>query len=300
MGEGDARKRGFAGGRFDLAEVEHSGRVCENPPMNPNETNVAAKPLDAARVQAALAGSLVGHRIHYRETVGSTMDAARELAKRGAPEGVAVVAERQTKGRGRFDRAWVSPPFENLYLTVILRPDRALLPSANMAAALAVRQTAAEMTGANPTVKWPNDVRVNGRKIAGILIEAEFEGGEPTFALVGIGLNVNLDVSRHPEIADTAASLRSATGRAFEREAVLESLLRNLGEWQSRAKSGEPLAPHWAASLETLGKRVRLRWKEGEEVEGVAESVDAQGGLTLVRDDGARLTVAAGEVTSQA
>ena len=283
------------------AEVESSGRLCENPPMNPSETNemtrraAGAKRLDAARVQAALAG----RRIYYRESVGSTMDVARELAKRGEPEGAAVVAEEQTKGRGRFDRAWVSPPFENLYLTVIMRPARALLPSANMAAALAVRQTAADMTGASATVKWPNDVRVNGRKLAGILIEAEFEGGEPSFALAGIGLNVNLDVSRHPAIADTAASLLSVAGCEFEREAVLESLLRNLGEWLSRAKSGESLAPHWAASLETLGRRVRLRWKEGDEVEGVAESVDEQGGLTLVRDDGSRLTVAAGEVTSQ-
>ena len=256
------------------------------------------KPLDAARVQSALADSLVGHRVHYRRSVGSTMDLAREFAKRGEPEGAAIIAEEQTKGRGRFSRAWVSPPFENLYLTVVLRPDRASLPSVNMAAALAVRQTAAETAGAEPAVKWPNDVRVGGRKLAGILIESEFDGGEPAFALVGIGLNVNLDVSRHPEIADTAASLRSLAGREFEREAVLESLLRNLGEWHSRAKAGEALLPHWAASLETLGKRVRLRWKE-RVVEGVAESVDERGGLIILRDDGVRQTVSAGEVTSQ-
>ena len=109
---------------------------------------------------------------------------------------------------------------------------------------------------------------------------------------------MNLNVARHPEIADTATSLRSLAGREFEREAVLESLLRNLGEWQSRAKAGESLLPHWSASLETLGKRVKLRWKE-REVEGVAESVDEQGGLTLIQDGGARITVSAGEVTSQ-
>lgn len=256
------------------------------------------KALDTGRVQAALDGRAVGHRIHYRHSVGSTMDLARDLAKRGAAEGATVVAEEQTKGRGRFDRAWVSPPFLNLYLTAALRPDRALLPSVNMAATLATRQTAADMTGAAPAVKWPNDVRLDGRKLAGILIEAEFDGDEPAFALVGIGLNVNLDVSRHPEIADTAASLRSVSGREFEREAVLESLLRNLDEWLSRAKSGEPIAERWADSLETLGKRVRLRWKESV-VEGIAESVDERGGLVVVRDDGVRQTVSAGEVTSQ-
>ena len=258
------------------------------------------KPLDANRVQSAsaLAGLTVGARVHYRHSVGSTMDLARDFAKRGEAEGAAIVAEEQTKGRGRFSRAWVSPPFENLYLTVILRPDRALLPLVNMAAALAVRQTAADMTGAKPAVKWPNDVRVGGRKLAGILIEAEFDGGEPAFALVGIGLNVNLDVSRHPEIADTAASLRSVAGREFERETVLESLLRNLDEWHIRAKSGERIADRWADSLETLGKRVLLRWKE-RVVEGIAESVDERGGLTILRDDGERQTVSAGEVTSQ-
>ena len=258
----------------------------------------AVKPLDTNRVQAALAGCAVGHRIRYRRSVGSTMDLARDLAKRGAAEGATVVAEEQTTGRGRFDRAWVSPPFQNLYLTVALRPDRALLPSVNMAATLATRQTAADVAGASPAVKWPNDVRIDGRKLAGILIEAEFEGGEPAFALVGIGLNVNLDVSRHPEIAETAASLRSVSGREFERESVLESLLRNLDEWLRRAKSGEPIAERWADSLETLGKRVRLRWKE-RVVEGIAESVDERGGLVVLRDDGIRQTVAAGEVTSQ-
>lgn len=256
------------------------------------------KPLDTERVQTALAGLVVGRRVYYRHSIGSTMDLARELARRGEPEGAVVVAEEQTKGRGRFDRAWVSPPFQNLYLTAALRPDRDSLPSVNMAAALATRQTAADMTGANPAVKWPNDVRVDGRKLAGILIEAEFNGGEPVFALVGIGLNVNLDVSQHPEIADTAASMRSVCGREFEREAVLESLLRNLDEWLRRAKDGEPIAERWAESLETLGKRVRLRWKD-RVVEGIAESVDERGGLVILRDDGARQTVAAGEVTSQ-
>ncbi len=254
--------------------------------------------LDIDRVRAALANSPVGHRIHYRQSVGSTMDVARDMAKRGEAEGAVVIAEEQNRGRGRFDRRWVSPPLQNLYLTALLRPKQGQLPFVNMAAALAVHQTVEEATGARATVKWPNDVRVGGKKLAGILVETEFEGAELDHALVGIGLNVNLDVSAHPEIAETAASLRSVAGREFEREAALETMLSNLGAWYARVKRGEALTSEWTATLDTLGRHIQLRWKE-RTFEGLAESVDDQGSLVLLRADGGRVTVTAGEVTSQ-
>ena len=290
--------------------------------------------LDVRQVEAAMAGAVAGHEIVYRLRTGSTMDDARELARAGAAEGTVVVAEEQGAGRGRFDRRWVSPPGLNLYFTVLLRPERGKLPAMNMAAALAVHGVAQQSlsNGNHPhsriesgtgsslppsrgkggvyghpqsrlgglwaSVKWPNDVLIGGRKLSGILIETEFEGGRLAHALVGIGINVNLDVSEHPEIAGTATSLRSATGREFEREEVLISTLRRFDALYARVRAGESLTAEWAAVLETLGKRVELRW--GDRVlRGTAEGVDDGGNLILLDDDGERVRVTAGEVTSQ-
>ncbi len=254
--------------------------------------------LDIMRVQMALSDSVVGNRIYYQQITGSTMDDARELARDGEREGAVVVAEEQNKGRGRFNRVWVSPPGLNLYFTVLLRPERDQLPYMNMAAALAVFDTAAGFAGLKPAVKWPNDVRIGGRKLSGILIETEFEGDKLVHALVGIGVNVNLDVSEHPEIADTATSLRSEAGREFDRSEVLYSVLANLDRWYAYVRAGKSLTNDWAATLETLGKQVELRWRD-QILTGVAESVDDQGNLTLFQPNGERVTVVAGEVTSQ-
>lgn len=254
--------------------------------------------LDIMRVQMALSDSVVGSRIYYQQLTGSTMDDARELAHDGEREGTVVIAEEQNKGRGRFNRVWVSPPGLNLYFTVLLRPEREQLPYMNMAATLAVHDTAAVFAKLKPAVKWPNDVRVGGRKLSGILIETEFEGDSLSHALVGIGVNVNLDVSEHPEIADTATSLHSEAGRKFDRSDALHSVLKNLDTWYARVKAGESLTEQWAATLETLGKRVELRWRE-QVLTGIAESVDDQGNLTLLQPNGERVTVVAGEVTSQ-
>ena len=256
--------------------------------------------LDVARIQTAISNSVVGHRIHYHQVLGSTMDMARDLAHDGEPEGAVVVAEEQNKGRGRFNRVWVSPPGLNLYFTVLLRPEREQLPYMNMAAALAVFDTVAQIPGLKPAVKWPNDVRIGGRKLSGILIETEFEGDSLSHALVGIGVNVNLDVSEHPEIADTATSLRSEAGREFDRSEALHSVLKNLDAWYARVRAGESLTEDWPrrATLETLGRQVELRWRE-QVLTGLAESVDDQGNLTLLQPNGERVTVVAGEVTSQ-
>ena len=168
----------------------------------------------------------------------------------------------------------------------------------NMAATLAVQRTVSLSSGLPTSVKWPNDVRIGGRKISGILIETEFEGGKLDHALVGIGLNVNLDVDAYPEISETATSLRSATGHEFDRNEVFISALRNLEEWYRRVAGGESLTKRWAESLETIGKHVQLRWRDST-IEGIAESVDDSGNLVVLQCDGSRVRAVAGEVTSQ-
>lgn len=245
-----------------------------------------------------MSDAVIGHRIVYHMDTGSTMDDARALAREGAPEGAVVIAEQQGRGRGRFNRTWVSPPGLNLYLTLLLRPALSQLPYMNMAATIAVHRTVLQTTGLCTSVKWPNDVRIGDRKVSGILIESEFEGERLDHALVGIGLNVNLDVSAYHEIAETATSLRNATGREFDRNSILLSMLHNLDEWYGRVKKGESLTAQWSDTLETLGRQVQLRWRDST-IEGIAESVDDSGNLVVLQEDGSRVSAVAGEVTSQ-
>ena len=255
-------------------------------------------PLDTARVSRALSHRVIGSRIIHHQLVGSTMDEARDLAESGEPEGVVVATEEQSAGRGRFDRIWVSPRSQNLHLTAMLRPTAEQLPFVNMAATLATAHAASRFCDTQATVKWPNDVRVHGRKIAGILIETAASDSGLAYALVGIGLNVNFDPADHPEIADLATSIRRETGRPADRNAVLETLLVHFDDLYADVRRGESLTALWAATLETLGRRVRLDW-QGREVEGLAESVDERGNLILRLDDGSAFTAVAGEVTSQ-
>ena len=254
--------------------------------------------LNLTMLSRALAGRVIGGRIVHRRVVGSTMDVARELAEQGEPEGVVVATEEQTAGRGRFDRAWVSPRSLNLSFTALLRPTAAQLPFVNMAATLATAHAASRFCNAQARVKWPNDVRIGGRKIAGILIETAASSGGLAYALVGIGVNVNFDPADHPEIADLATSIRRETGRAADRSAVLETLLAHFDDLYAEVRHGASLTPRWAATLETLGRQVRLSW-QGRAVEGRAESVDERGNLVLRLDDGSAFTAVAGEVTSQ-
>ncbi|MSQ12056.1 MAG: biotin--[acetyl-CoA-carboxylase] ligase [Dehalococcoidia bacterium] len=255
--------------------------------------------LDAAQVQLNLGTEVVGRRVVCLDKVGSTMDVARAEAEAGAPDGTVIVAEEQTAGRGRFQRAWLSPRGQDLLFSVIFRPRLTQLPLLNMAATLAIAHAASTLAGLHPAVKWPNDVRVDGKKLCGILLEDVIEAGELKHAVVGIGLNVNMDASRYPEIASIATSLAMATGRRFSRLTVLRAVLQELDRLYVGMQRGMSPFADWRASLETLGKRVQVRWQETME-EGVATDVDAEGNLFLTRDDGTFVKLVAGEVTLQA
>ena len=251
--------------------------------------------LDIEKVRRRLAGRAIGSAVTYHRVVGSTMDEARRMAEGGCAEGKVVVAEEQTGGRGRFNRSWLSPAGSGLTFSVVLRPEGCWLPYANMAAALAVRGAAAALTGLSPTIKWPNDVRMGEKKIAGILVEAAVEGNNG-YALVGVGLNVNLDVSKIPEIERTATSLSSEAETIFDRTEVLIAVLERLDE-AYRLPSGVLLG-EWRSALDTLGRRVRVQAGD-RSLEGEAVGVDDRGSLVLQPDDGPPVTLTAGEVTLQ-
>ena len=254
--------------------------------------------LDIPYLLRALDGRLVGREVLYYEELESTMDEARRLAEDGRPEGTVVVAETQTAARGRFQRAWVSPVGQNLTFSVLLRPSSEQLRYSNMAATLAVSEAIQRVAGLNSHIKWPNDVRIDGRKISGILIETSIEMARVKHAVVGIGVNVNLDPSEFPEISAVATSILRETGSRTDRTRVLQATLEEFDDLYRAVKTGQSLTDRWAAKLETLGRIVRVQWNS-HVVEGKARGVDEEGNLVVARPDGSTVTVTAGEVTLQ-
>ena len=224
------------------------------------------------------------------------MDEARRLADDGHAEGLVVVAGEQTAGRGRFDRRCVSPLDTALLFSVLLRPESSQIPYVNMAATLAGADAVAAQVQTVPTIKWPNDVQIGGLKVSGILIEAGSGVGNLHYALVGIGINVDLEVSDYPEIAQMATSIATESAGPVDRTALLIDVLKRLDEMYASVRAGRSLSNEWANRIETLGKAVQVSWGH-EVIEGVARDVDERGNLIVERPNGTRVTVAGGEVT---
>ena len=249
----------------------------------------------AQMLRAGLYTAIVGRSIRYYQSTSSTMDDAAQWARDGADEGSVVVAEAQTASRGRLGRRWVSDA-GNLYFSVLFRPDAAALPllspMAGVAVARAVRQTA----GLYPAIKWPNDIMIDGRKVAGILAESVLSGSRVDHAIVGVGVNVALDVSADPEIAATAASLNRLARAEIDRTELLRRILQCLDALYLDIKRGRSPIPEWRRWLDTLGQRVTVT-HHGAANTGLAEDVDEHGNLLLRADDGRLLTLTAGDIT---
>ncbi len=250
--------------------------------------------MDIERVLECLDTRYVGRPLRYLPSTGSTMDDARDLAMAGAPSGASVVAGEQTAGRGRLGRSWVAPAGVNLSVSIMLRPTREQLARLALVAPLAVRDAIAAVGGPDPMFKWPNDVLVQGRKIAGILIEGAFAGDEAAHAIMGIGLNVNLDTAAYPEIAAIATSIAREVGHLVPIEDTLAALLNAVERWIE--EDGEEARRAWRDRLETLGRDVTVTFL-GRSERGVAEDVDHTGALLLRRRDGSLVRLPAGEVT---
>ncbi|HVJ45119.1 MAG TPA: biotin--[acetyl-CoA-carboxylase] ligase [Luteolibacter sp.] len=230
-------------------------------------------------------------RLLVKESVGSTNDELRKLAEAGTPEGLVVLAEKQTEGRGRRGAAWFSPPGESLAFSVLLRPvePKALWPRLALATGLAVAGALEEhlpLVG----IKWPNDVWVHGKKIAGILVEAGRD-----FVVVGIGLNVN-SLSFPPEVSDTATSLALETGCSVPRPDVLAAIIRHLSIRRHQ------IGTDFSEVIDSInvrcvlsGKDVSLLTPTGLRT-GKVEGINAQGELLFRTDLGLESLMQADEV----
>ena len=238
----------------------------------------------------------IAREILVFEETNSTNDVATNLGRTGHAGNVAIFAERQTAGRGRFGRRWVSADHEGLWFSLLLRPELPLVQWPRLTTWAGVAVAAA--VGPLARIKWPNDVVIGGRKIAGILIESATDQAGRHFAVVGIGVNIN-QTEFPPEIADRASSLRLCLGRKQDRVGFAATLLKEL-ESRVPALSGDFTAILTEAEQRSavLGEWVRLH--SGTEIfEGIAEMLDAEGNLLIRLRDGTLQRMTAGEISSK-
>lgn len=203
-----------------------------------------------------------------------------------------VVADAQSAGRGRLGRPWVSPAGAGLYVSIVLRPDADVIPLVTIAAGVALAEGIQAATGLRPDLKWPNDVLIADRKVAGILAE-----GTLRYVVLGFGINV-LPAAYPPDVASRATNLESGRGRAVDRGMLLVECLSAFGQRYAELRQGQRAAvvDAWRErAAASLRKRVRCE-AEGRQLEGIAEDIDA-GGALLIRTPEGTTRVIAGEVT---
>lgn len=251
--------------------------------------------------RAASRAQPLGCAIHWFESTHSTNDVAARLAEARAPEGTVVVAEMQTAGRGRHGRAWFSPPGAGLYVSVILRPpvdmvkDTSPVTLLTLASGVAIAEAVRAVTGLPAQIKWPNDVLVGGRKLAGILAESALQAGTLQFVVVGFGVNVR-QASYPQEIASRVTSIEGETMQTPDRALILAEMVAMLGERYADLRAGrfDAILGAWRQLASLLGAPVEWDSPSGV-VRGRAEDIDRDGAL-LVRVGGKVERIVAGEV----
>ncbi|MEU8296674.1 biotin--[acetyl-CoA-carboxylase] ligase [Micromonospora sp. NPDC048909] len=281
-------------------------------------TDLERPPLSAARLRRALVAPYgPWARLELRAETGSTNADVAEAARAGEPEGLVVVAERQTAGRGRRGRVWQSPPRAGIATSVLLRPGEAVaergwapapptgygwLP---LLAGVALVEAVTRLAELDAVLKWPNDLLIDGAKCAGVLLEA-VPGGSPAAPpaiVLGIGLNVTLRADELPENPTglPATSLRLAGATATDRDPLLRALLRAVADWYDRWRTAggdataSGLREAYLAACATVGRPVRVLLPGGQELTGTATGVDPDGQLVVDTADGER-HLAAGDV----
>jgi BirA family biotin operon repressor/biotin-[acetyl-CoA-carboxylase] ligase len=251
-----------------------------------------SSPLSVDAIQRALTTRYLGRRIELRDRVDSTNREGVALGQADVEHGTLVLADAQTAGRGRLGRHWFSPPGRNIYASIVVRRpvdgDRlsqwlSWLP---LMAAVSVAEAIDTVAGTNISVKWPNDLLIDGRKVGGILCESGTSARSGSFQVVGIGININGMSSDFPhDVRETATTIRQETGRHIDRNRLLAHLLKELEfcmeDYLSRGV--ERIALAYQRRSATLGKTVKAVLADGSEFIGLAREIGSDGSLTVVR-----------------
>lgn len=254
--------------------------------------------LSESAILGGLTTRYLGRCLEVYAEIDSTNRRAVAWAQAGAPDGALVLADHQTQGRGRLGRQWFAPPGSSLLFSLVLRPPLAPWQAqrATMICSLAAVEAIHKTTGLDAQLKWPNDIVLSDSKLGGMLTELGVSGKRLDYVVVGMGLNVNLDLTSLPEVMTPPASLSAMRGKAVSRLALLRALLERAEGHYEALRGG--WSPHtaWRERLATLGQRVQVGTSE-EVLAGLAEDVDADGALLVRTDEGALRRVLVGDVT---
>jgi BirA family transcriptional regulator, biotin operon repressor / biotin---[acetyl-CoA-carboxylase] ligase len=255
--------------------------------------------LKIAEIKSRLRGE-VGREIFFHETISSTNTIASEIAAKTV-EGAVIIADTQSRGKGRLGRIWVSPPGVNIYMSIILRPDirprdaTLITIMSSVACANALRK----VTGLNVTIKWPNDLIIQNRKLCGILTELKTERNKIIFAVAGIGINVNMDINEFPEdVKYIATSLKNETGIVYSRTEIVAETLNEMDRWYKTLKvmDRDALLSEWKRLSSILSREVMVVTGQGT-VTGLALDLDNEGMLMIKLASGEVKKISSGEVT---
>lgn len=264
-------------------------------------------------VRHKLPTHVFGQNVLYTERTSSTNTELKKLADQGAPEGLLYLTEEQVAGRGRLDKSWYAPPGSSLLMSLLFRPGEVIEPQQaqrlTMLCSLALADAIHARTDLNPPLKWPNDlVWEDGRKLAGVLTELGFEEGQVAWAVVGVGLNVNLDFEKDeayqsgnggPPLSQTATSLSMLLGQdtADLRLPILQSFLFNVERRYNALREGQIPNVEWRDRLLGLGEPIVIIGRDGSKRAGKMIDVDENGALRLEKADGSIETILAGDVS---
>ncbi|HUT72327.1 MAG TPA: biotin--[acetyl-CoA-carboxylase] ligase [Desulfatiglandales bacterium] len=267
-----------------ISRLKEDGYAIESAPNKGYALRETFDLLVPRRIRQGLETKAFGKKeIVYCTEIDSTNLKAKDLAANGAPEGAIVISEKQTEGRGRKAREWFSPPRDGIYLSLILRPNIAPrhAPRITLLTAVSVAETLRSLIGLELAIKWPNDILVNGKKLAGILTEMSSEKGAIDYVVVGLGLNVNTPIFPD-DIKDTATSLLIETGKRFSRA----ELVRDYLKWHERyyeiflSMGFEPIRKRWKELAEIIGQQVTVAAID-REYQGEVQDIDEDGALIL-------------------
>jgi len=290
-----------------IKAIKEMGYAIEASPAKGYRLNQKSLPFNAFEITSGLKTSVIGRDLVFYEEADSTNDIARTVASNGAGEGSAVVADSQKKGKGRLGRRWESPAGVNIYTSIVLRPSimPVFAPQLTLVSAVAVAETISRFLNngsgykPEPTVKWPNDILINGKKAAGILTEMSSEMDRVNFVVIGIGVNVNMSKKMLPEeLRPIATSLREETGKEISRTDFIRTLYLSIEKWYKLyLKNGfEPIREAWNSYFKMAGKVVKVQQMD-RVIEGVAVGIDADGAFLLQVKGGSVLRIISGDVT---
>ena len=256
--------------------------------------------LSPDELRKTLQTRIIGKELLFFDEVDSTNDAAMEKGAKVLAEGLVVLSEGQTHGKGRLGRTWVSPKNVNIYMSVLLRPDISPqhAPVMTMMSAISTARAITEVTGLETTIKWPNDVLIDRKKVSGILTEMNAEQERINYVVIGIGINVNMKREDFPvDLRVPATSLAECLGKRVDRMNLLLMLIRILEQDYDELKKDGIMSifNRWRKGCDILNRRIKVSLP-GEEITGVAEDLTPEGGLMVRLDCGEKRVIYAGDV----